>query len=240
LNGVSVEINYEIYKRFPAIRKWVKFINQGSQWIKISDLVLEQLQPVNKYSHNIQLTSATRGIDPSILAFSNLTASAGIISVSEIPSRLRRLSDDGTIGYNPGFFEWVLGPGESFESEPVIIYAFSGETYPTVSSVSTALDRCVESEFHYFLNEYIIRPVGKNKSIAPVFCSWTNYSAAINDSNMRAAADVAARIGFKCFQLDAGWSDTGPNGGWAVTSPKPDLLKFPDLKRLTGYFTSKT
>jgi len=238
LDGVTVKLNYEIYKGHPTIRKWVIFDNQGNQWIKISDLVLEQLQMTNKYSHTSPLTSVIRA-DPCIMAFSDSIASAGIISVSEIPSKLRRLSVDGTIGYNSDLFEWVLGPGESFESEPIFIYAFSGETYPTVSAVSTALDRCVENEFHSFLNERILRPVGKNKNIAPVFCSWTNYSSAINDSNMRAAADVAARIGFKCFQLDAGWSDTGPNAGWAVSTPNPDLTKFPDLKEHSNYLRSK-
>ncbi len=237
--GVSLEINYEIYTGYPAIRKWVKFYNRGSQWLKISDLMLEKLNLSNKYAHNTLLTPNSRNIDPSIMAFSDATASAGIISASEIPSRLRHLSIDGTSGYNSDFFEWVLGPGESFRSEPVFIFAFSGASYPTVSAVSTALDRCVESGFHTFMNRHILRPVSQRKSIAPVFCTWTNYSAAINDSNMHVAADLASRIGFKCFQLDAGWSDTGPKGGWAVTTPKPNLQNFKDLSGLSKYIRSE-
>lgn len=239
LKGVSIEINYEIYNGYPAIRKWVKFQNQGNHWFKISDLMLEQLQLDKKYSHKIFLTQGTKGQDPNILAFSDTIASSGIISASEIPSKLRHMSLDGTSGYNPDLFEWVLGPSESFESEPVFLYAFSGDTYPTVSSVSTALDRCVESGFHSFLNKRILLKVDKSKNIAPVFCSWTNYSAAINDVNMRAAVDVASRIGFKCFQLDAGWSDTGPKGGWAVSTPKPNLQNFTDLNGLSDYIRSK-
>ncbi len=238
LRGVSVKVNYEIYNGYPAIRKWVNFYNQGNQWIKISNLVLEHLQLTNKYQRNIRLTSGTR-VDPSIQAFCDSTASTGIIAVCEIPSKLRCFLADGTIGYNPNLFEWVIGPGESFESEAVLIYAFSGETYPTVSAVSTALDRCVENRFHSFLNEHILRPVGNSKNIAPLFCTWTNYNAAINEINMRAAADVASRIGFKCFQLDAGWSDNGLNAGWAVSSPNPNITKFPDLKGLSSYVHSK-
>ena len=239
MKGISLEINYEIYTGYPVIRKWVKFQNRGEQWIKISDLILEKLCLSEKYRYSALLTPNSRGIDPSIVAFSDTAASSGIILASEIPSRLRYLSLDGTSGYHPDFFEWVIGPGESFESEPMFIYAFSGESYPTVSSVSTALDRCVESEFHSFLNEKILLPANKNKSIAPVFCSWTNYSANIKDANMCAAADVASGIGFKCFQLDAGWSDTGPNGGWAVSTPKPNLQNFKDLNGLSQYVRSK-
>lgn len=239
LKGISVEINYEIFNGYPAIRKWVRFQNQGSQWFKISDLMLEQLQPDKKYSHKTLLTPGTRGLDPSILAFSDTIASSGIISVSEIPSKLRHMSLDGSSGYTPGLFEWVLGPSESFESEPVFLYAFTGETYPTASSVSTALDRCVESGFHSFLNKKILLKVDKSKNVAPVFCSWTNYSAEINDMNMHVAVEIASRIGFRCFQLDAGWSDTGPNGGWAVSTPKPNLQNFKDLGGLCKYILSK-
>ncbi len=78
-------------------------------------------------------------------------------------------------------------PGEWFESDPVFLYAFSGKSYPTVSAVLTTLDRCVEDDFKEFLNERILRPVNQNRRIAPIFCTWTNYSAAINDSDMRIA-----------------------------------------------------
>ncbi len=239
LNGISFEIYYEIYKEYPVIRKWIKFLNKGNQWIKISDLQLEQLHLCPKYSYTTLLTPDTRGMDPSVLAFSDSAASTGVISVSEIPAKLRRLSVDGVIGYNPELFEWVLGPGESFQSEPVFFQSFSGESYPTISAVSTALDRCVENGLHKFLVENILLKEKDSRSIAPLFCSWTNYNSAINDSNMRAAAEVASRIGFKCFQLDAGWSDAGPNGGWAVSTPQPKLTAFPEMGKLTDYFRTK-
>lgn len=236
--GISAEINYTIYDGFPAIRKWVRVINNSNHWIKIDQLTIDDVEINKSYNRQTLLSPASRDIDPAIIAFSDSAASAGIISASEIPSKLRSLTNTGKTGYNPDFFEWVLGPGESFESEPIFMYAFSGESYATVSSVSTALDRCVESEFQSFLNEYILRPANK-KSIAPIFCTWTNYADAINDSSMHTAADVASRIGFRCFQLDAGWSDTGPNGGWAVSTTNPISDKFPDLKGLSSYVQSK-
>lgn len=236
--GVSAEINYEIYDGYPAIRKWIQFTNKSNHWIKIDQLVIDDVEINKSYDRQTLLSPASRGIDPAIIAFSDSAASAGIISASEIPSKLRSLSKMGASGYNPDFFEWVLGPGESFESEAVYIYAFSGKSYPTVSAVSTALDRCVETDFHSFMNEQILRPANK-KSVAPVFCTWTNYADAINDSNMHTATDIASRIGFRCFQLDAGWSDTGPNGGWAVSTTNPISEKFPDMKNMSSYIQSK-
>jgi hypothetical protein len=238
--GVSIEINYEIYKRFPAIRKWITFSNSGNEWIKITDLTLLKLNLKNNYSHQTLLTPGSRGFSPSILSFSDSSCSVGIISASEIPSKLRNLSDDGQSGYNSDLFEWILGPTESFESEPVFIYAFAGETYKTISSVSTALDRCVESEFRDFLNRHILRRINNEQEIVPVFCTWTNYNAGINEENMRKAVDIASQIGFRCFQLDAGWSETGPDGGWAVSSPGPNLKKFPELKGFSRFVSLKS
>lgn len=237
-DGIFAEINYEIYSGYPVIRKWVTFRNQGDQWIKISGLMLENWRPAAKYTHTTMLTPNSRGLDPSILAFSDSVYAQGVISVSEVPSKLRHLAPDGSSGYDPDLFEWVIGPGESFESDPVFLYAFSGKSYPTVSAVSTALDRCVESDLQDFLKERILSPVKQHESIAPVFCTWTNYSAGINNSNMHTAADIASQIGFHCFQLDAGWSDTGPGAGWAVSTPVPNK-NFPDLKGLSEYIHSK-
>lgn len=239
LKGLTFEINYEIYNGDPVIRKWVKFENQGNQWLKISDLMLKQFQFSTDYPQRTLLTPAVRGVDPSIVAFSNISASAGLVSVSEIPSKTRHLSINGTSGYNPDFFEWVLGPNETFVSEPVFDYAFFGESYKTISDTSTALDRCVESSFAAFMNKHIISPVSKNKIVAPVFCTWTNYNSSINQENMMEATDIASKIGFECFQLDAGWSDSSPNGGWAVSTTNPKSLEFPDMKGLSNYIQSK-
>lgn len=238
-NGLSAELIYELYHGYPVTGKRIRFINNSEQWMKIGNLMIDDFQIAEPFSLRTFLTPEARGVDAGIVAFSDTMASTGIIAASGVPSKLRRLSADGSSGYNPEYFEWVLGPGESFESEPVWIYAFAGASYPTGSSVSTALDRCIEDGFQAFLDEYILKRRDDKKNIAPVFCTWTNYSASINDSNMRAAIDIASRIGFKCFQLDAGWSDTGPNGGWAVSTPKPDLKKFPDLAALSNDIRSK-
>ena len=235
--GLEAKVIYEIYNGFPAIRKRISFTNNNSQWLKLSNLVIDDVAVTAEYSTKKLFTPDVRGIESSIIAFHNADASAGVVMASEVPSKLRSISDKGALGYNPGFFEWVLGPGESFDSEPVIIYAFSGESYPTVSAASTALDRCVEGEFKQFLKKNILKTTEDISKLAPVFCTWTNYAASIDERNMHEAADIASNIGFQCFQLDAGWSETG--GNWGVSTPYPEKNKFPDLVGLMDNIRSK-
>jgi hypothetical protein len=236
--GLELTVTYAVYENHPVVRKWISLKNNSDQWIKMEHLNIARIDPV-QYPRPVYLTPALRGLDPDIIAFSDDSGSRGVIIASEVPSMVRVFSDDGTTGYRPDFWEWVLGPGESFDAEPVLLYAFSGESLPTSSAVSTALYRCVEQEFKSFLQQYILKPFDISKTVAPLFCTWTNYSADINDRNMRQAADIASEIGFKCFQLDAGWYDAGPSGGWASSSIFPNTQKFPDLKGLSEYIRSK-
>ncbi len=235
--GLEAKVIYEIYDGSPAIRKRISLTNNSTQWLKLSNLVIDDVAVTGEYSTKTLFTPDVRGIESSIIAFHNADASAGVIVASEVPSKLRSISEKGASGYNRGFFEWVLGPGESFDSEPVLIYAFSGESYPTVSAISTAMDRCVEGEFKQFLKKNILKTTADIGTLVPVFCTWTNYAASIDERNMHEAADIASNIGFQCFQLDAGWSETG--GNWGVSTPYPEKNKFPDLVGLMDYIRTK-
>ena len=229
--GINVEVIYEIYEGYPVIRKWINLTNSGKNWVKISDFSLTDLNLSASYNKVTHLTPRARDIDPSIIAFGNEDASRGVILASEVPSKLRVLTDHGVAAYHPGYFEWVIGPEESFDSESGFIYAFDGS--------NSIMDRCVETDFRDFLKEHILLPVDSEKMVAPLYCTWTNYAAGINDANMRQAADIASTIGFKCFQLDAGWSKTSFPNKWGVSTINPDLDKFPDLKGLNDCIRSK-
>jgi hypothetical protein len=236
--GLELDVTYVACEGYPAVRKRIGLKNSSASWIRIDSLEMMRFA-ADAYPSIIHLTPAAQGLDPSIIAFCDTSVSRGWILASEIPSMLRVFSDDGVIAYRPDFWEQLLGPGESFETEPVILYAFSGESFPTPSAMSTALDRCVEKEFRQFLKKRILRPVDESQEIAPLFCTWTNYNSNIHDGNMYEAVDIASEIGFKCFQLDAGWSDAGPSGGWASSSIYPDTAKFCDLHGLSEYIRSK-
>lgn len=236
--GVVVEVIHEIYDGHPVIRRRMNFKNLSKEWIKITDLNVSEIGYEGPFK-TTHLTPAERGIDPSIIALSDADYARGVIIGSEVPSRVRLLNDQGVAGYHPDYFEWVVGPDETFESEAVFLYAFSGDSFRENGMLSSVLDRCVEKDFRNFMKEKILLPADAEKSVAPLFCTWTNYSANINDSNMREAADIASRIGFACFQMDAGWSKTGHPNQWGVSTTTPDPEKFPDLKGLNTYIRSR-
>ena len=95
------------------------------------------------------------GPTASIIAFSQADHTRGVIVASEVPSALRSISGHGASGYNPEYFEWVVGPAESFVSEPTFLYGFSGEVVKTPSAESLPLDRAVEGPFKDFLRDHL-------------------------------------------------------------------------------------
>ena len=128
LEGVAVELNYEVYDGYPAVRKWAVVRNGGSLWLKLERLVIDDLHLVSLTRKS--LAAAMFGVQPSVVAFESPGARYGLIAASEIPSALRTISEQGAMGYTPSLFEWVLGPGEEFASEPVFYYGYSGPVTP--------------------------------------------------------------------------------------------------------------
>ncbi|GAA4306216.1 hypothetical protein [Compostibacter hankyongensis] len=236
--NVVVDVVYEIYQGYPAIRKWVTVTNNSAQWIKIDDLVMDDLELKPSFCHTTDFTPSERGAVSSIRGFSNEPATAGIIAVSEVPSALRSVESTGAMGYISSYFEWVLGPVESFTSEPVWMYAFNGERQTTLSGVSTPMDRTIEGDFQTFLYEKIgIKR--DDEGISPIWCSWSNFGALINDTLIRKMADIASAIGIRTILLDAGWSKGNTPSSGAPFSTAPDRDKFPDFAGTCRYITEK-
>ena len=127
-----------------------------------------------------------------MIGFGDARQSRGLIAASEIPSALRSIGQNGAMGYADDHFEWVLGPSERFESEPVFHFAYAGQVEKTVSGVSTPLDRAVEGPFMRFLERVVGLRATTAEPPAPVWCSWANFKTAVNDANMREQADIAA------------------------------------------------
>jgi hypothetical protein len=94
LAGVSVTLVYEIYDGFPVIRKWAEFQNNSASWIKLDELVIDDMRVLPEFADRTLLTPSERGAGSSIVAFSNREQTRGMIVASEIPSALRRIQDD--------------------------------------------------------------------------------------------------------------------------------------------------
>jgi hypothetical protein len=242
LENVSIVIYYEIYEGFPVIRKWVKIINNGKNWIKIDKFSIDNMDLQKKFSKYTNLTPSERGACASVLGIHEKNMATGFILGCEIPSALRDINTKtklGSVGYTEENFEWVIGPNEYFVSEACFHYAFDGKVHKTISKPSTPLDRAVERPFKHFLEQIIGIKANPSKVPVPLWCTWSNFVANIDDSIIREQAEIAARCGFKCFQIDAGWSDSNDPSDWTCGSRIPHKTKFPDFKSTCDYIKSQ-
>lgn len=205
LAGVVVCLVYEVYEGYPVVRKWVEFRNGSASWIKLDQLTLDDIDLAEALPKRVSLTPGERGAGASIVAFSNAEETHGVMVASEIPSALRQIGNNGSSGYTPKYFEWVLGPGESFTSEPTFIYAFSGPVMETVSALTRPLDRAVESGFRRFLRRHVGIASEGTEIPAPLWATWSNFGPVVTDAIVREQAEIAARCGFVLFELDDGW-----------------------------------
>lgn len=229
--AVALTETYEVYAGYPAIRKWLEVKNTGQQWLKIERLVIDAIHLAPAYRNRVLLTPAERGAGSSVIAFANSEHTAGVIAASEIPSAMRTIADDGAMGYSAENFEWVLGPGETFVSEPVFYFAFSGPATKTVSAVSVPLDRTLEDSFQRFLRERIGIAADSGIIPAPQWVSWSNFGIRIDDAIVREQAALAAKAGFASISLDQGWQK-------GLLGAEPDPAKFPDFKATCEFVRS--
>ncbi len=65
LEGLVVELDYELYEGYPAVRKWVAVRNGGSQWLKLERLVVDDLQLTSLMRK--PLAAALFGVQPSVV-----------------------------------------------------------------------------------------------------------------------------------------------------------------------------
>jgi len=232
LAGLSINVIYEVYEGYPVIRKWVEVRNNSANWLRVSKLVMDDIQLAPAFRSQTLLTPSERGAGASIVAFSHKDNRRGLIVASEVPSALRMIQDTGASGYNSEHFEWVLGPAEAFESEPTFIYAFSGEVIQTPSAKSLPLDRAVESGFRSFIKKHLEISPDYQEASAPQWASWTNFGPNVTDAIIREQAEIAARCGFSLLEVDDGWQR-----GRLGSDPNPQ--RFPDMLKTSQYVRSK-
>jgi hypothetical protein len=226
-DGLECSLHYVVYRGDPAIRKWVSFTNTSSKWIKLDQLKIEDWGLAPAYRKFTALTPSERGARSSLQAAGSADATKGLILGSEIPSALRDMQPDGSMGYTDEFFEWVLGPGESFTTEPVFTYAYAGPVASTPSSTSTPLDRAIEGPFQAFLRQRIKLLVDTKNQPAPYYSTWTHFGSRIDSANVLEMTAKAAAAGFRMVQLDDGWQKDR-------LGAEPETATFPDFAATTA------
>lgn len=231
LAGVSINVIYEVYEGYPVIRQWVEIRNSSANWLRLSELVIDDMELAPAFRNRTMLTPSERGAGASMAAFSHEDRRRGLIVASEVPSALRMIRDTGASGYNPEHFEWVLGPAEAFESEPTFVFAFSGDIIQTSSAQSLPLDRAVEGGFRSFLKKHLGIAPEHQEVPAPQWASWTNFGPDVTDAIVREQAEIASQCGFALLEVDDGWQR-----GRLGKDPNPQ--RFPDLYKTSQYVRS--
>jgi hypothetical protein len=232
VDGLVVTLIYEVYRGEPVVRKWVEVANEGSLWRKLEQLTIDDLTVAPGLSGRVPLTPAGYGVETCMMGFAATDGTFGVIAASEIPSGLRFIGTNGTLGYHPTRFEWVLGPGERFTSEPVFLYAFGGSVETTLSARSTPLDRAVEGPFQRFVARRIGVAGERLPCDAPQWLTWATFGSALDDALIRRQADLAARAGFVQFLIDDRWQRDR-------LGTEPDPAKFPDFADTAAYIRSR-
>jgi len=232
LDGLVLTVVYEVYRGEPVVRKWVEIANESSVWRKIEQLTIDDFALAPSISERVPLTPAGYGVGTSMIGFAASDGAFGVIAANEIPSGLKAIADTGALGYHPTRFEWVLGPGEKFVSEPVFLYAFSGPVQQTISARSTPLDRTVEGPFQRFLSRHIGITGERLPCDAPQWLTWATFGPDLNDVMIRQQADCAARAGFVQFLMDDGWQRDR-------LGTEPDRARFPDFAATAEYIRSR-
>jgi hypothetical protein len=203
LSGITCELDYEVYDRYPAVRKWAVVRNGGNRWLRLERMMVEDVRLTALAGES--LAAGMFGVQPSVMAFQGRGAGYGVIAASEIPSALRFISNQGAMGYTESLFEWVLGPGEEFSSEPVFYYAYSGPVRETPSAPSTPLDRAMEGPYMEFVRRHIGIAADKAPVHGPQWMTWAYFYDRIDDPLVRQLADIASRAGFTEMLFDDGW-----------------------------------
>lgn len=231
LSGVSVELVYELYDSHPAVRKWAVVRNGGLRWLRLDDMTIDDvhLVPLARKS----LAAGMSGAQPSVVAFDGPGGHFGAIAASEIPSALHTINEQGGMGYTKGLFEWALGPGEEFISEAVFYYLYSGAATPTISSVSTPLDRTIEGPYAEFLKRYVGIAAETAPMHGPQWMTWAYFYDKIDDQLVRQLAQIAARAGFTEMLFDDGWQK-GRLGTQVDTAKFPDFAATAEFVRKQG------
>lgn len=134
-----------------------------------------------------------------------------------------------TMGINPHCFEWILSPGEKFET-PEAVMTYSNKGFNGMSH-----------HMHDFINEHIVRGEWKKKERPVLINNWEAHFFDFNEGKLLHLAKEAKKLGVELFVLDDGWfgernSDKAGLGDYKVNQKKlPAGIKgFADKIRKIG------
>jgi alpha-galactosidase len=252
---VRLELNYLLYPGYPIIRKWINFTNEGSSYVKLEAVNIEDMNTrfshvssvvYENYGRMKHLGQFTGNWDDPVVVVHEITQRKGMALGNEAVCVLKRtayhtLENNIEIGLTHPeddfpFRKWIA-PGETWESPKTFVCLYAG-----YSDGFQVIDNEVNEFMIRFMRPRIVRLKSKPTF---VYNTWNPFRTFISDSLIRDVAKAASECGIQEFILDDGWevnhsSSTsvkswGNNyGDWLV-----DTLKFPGgLKPTFDYIRS--
>ncbi|MGM9973383.1 MAG: alpha-galactosidase [Clostridiaceae bacterium] len=226
--SMSLDIPDEGFQMYTLDGAWIKEANLHKRPVSYGMTINSSTTGASSNRHNPAFLLAERETTEhqgSVYAF-NLIYSGNHYSMVEKSHRdyLRV-----TMGINPHCFEWLLTPGETFETpEAVMTYSnggFNGASH----------------HMHDFVNEHIVRGAWKKKERPVLLNNWEAHFFDFNEGKLLKLAKEAKSLGVELFVLDDGWfgarsSDKAGLGDYKVNEKKlPSGMKgFGDKIRKMG------
>ena len=209
---LDVTVNYAVFDRYSAIRKWIAITNKSSSAITLTHLCFEALSIGAGSPGELQL-SAGYGATPQALFFTGRASDAGMFLrnsrtgegvsiINEAPGYLKR-TEVGQ-GWREGLkvmydtdlfpFERSVQPGETFESAKSSLVFFQdnhGFEDPRWAAPS-------------YMSNIVMRRKGAYKPVW-LYNTWEPFVRGINEKTVRELVPIAARMGMNVFTIDDGW-----------------------------------
>ncbi len=206
--NLHVELVFDVYRDYPVIRKRIRVRNQFPDPLRLQYMTWEDLRLASGEGRSVCHQYFTRNsleaadnMDESAMGVVWPELDAGILVATEAPGSMKRLElfrepDQLRIAYNfneETVFEWVLGEGESFETDAGFLLPFAG-----------GLQDAVDGPFRDFVGN--ILAIARARDI-PTFTvnTWETFQSEITEEIVLENIRIAGELGVDAYQLDFGW-----------------------------------
>lgn len=190
--SMSMDLPDECFQMYTLDGGWIKEANLRKRPISYGITMNSSTTGASSNYHNpaFMLAEADANEDfGNVYAF-NMIYSGNHYSIVEKNERdYVRIS----IGINPHLFEWIVSPGEKFET-PECVMSYSNEGFHGTSN-----------HMHDFVNEHIVRGEYKKKERPVLLNNWEAHFFDFNEGKLLRLAKEAKQLGVELFVLDDGW-----------------------------------
>ena len=226
--SMTMDLPDECFQMYTLDGGWIKEANLHKRPVTYGITVNSSTTGASSNRHNPAFIIAEADANEDygdVYAF-NMIYSGNHYSIAEKNER-----DDVRVsmGINPHLFEWIVSPGDKFET-PECVMSYSSRGFNGTSH-----------HMHDFINEHIVRGDYKKKERPVLLNNWEAHFFDFNEGKLLRLAKDAKELGVELFVLDDGWfgdrnNDNAGLGDYTVNPKKlPQGIKvFADKIRKIG------